>query len=495
MTKSHRDSGALDGDLVSFNGVDGATGEYLLPAMTTRQIAGIVQGTAALASPASRRRDGGHLAALRRWVESVCRDHLGPREGVDPRDLAQAGWGVVFARDADPAVVEALGRLLEHRRLQATRQDERHFRIFSGENGYRPGEEKWDFLNRHQAGFGPADPAIVPYYLLLVGSPESIPFRFQYELDVEYAVGRLDLASAESYAAYADAVIAAEGRAVPRPRAAFFGVRNPDDLATHQSADFLVEPLAEAVDREHPGWQVDLVLGEETTKSRLSQLLGGPGTPAFLFTASHGLGFPHGHPRQLSHQGALLCQDWPGPRARTGKGVPEDQYFAGTDLGADARLHGLVAFHFSCYGAGTTRLDGFAHRAEGPPKLRAPHDFVADLPRRLLGHPAGGALAIVAHVEQCWGYSYLGMEGGERLQTFESTMKRLFEGHPVGSAMDYFNRRYAEVATMLSAELQSLRYGKTPDDRKLTRLWTAENDARSYIVLGDPAVRLPRHES
>ena len=98
---------------------------------------------------------------------------------------------------------------------------------------------------------------------------------------------------------------------------------------------------------------------------------------------------------------------------------------------------------------------------------------------------------MVAHVEQCWGYSYLGMEGGERLQTFESTFKRLFEGHPVGSAMEYFGRRYAEISTVLADELKSLRYGKQPDDRKLTRLWTAENDARSYIVLGDPAVRLP----
>ena len=481
----------MSGNKIVFNGVNGATGEYLRPAMTAAQISRIAQRESEVPDP-RRARSGKsrHSTALKAWIERLAGDHLGPREGIDPRDLSQAGWGVVFPRDADPAVVEALGELLEHRQRQASARHERYFRVFAGDEGYRPGEEKWDFLDRQQAGFGPADPDNVPYYLLLVGGPEQIPFRFQYELDVEYAVGRLDLASAKEYAAYAGAVIAAEERVEHRPRAAFFGVRNDDDDATQYSADFLVEPLAEAVGREHPAWQVDLALAEQATKSRLSRLLGGDETPAFLFSASHGVAFPNGHRRQRSHQGAVLCQDWPGPRAWK-QGVAEDHYFAGADIGADACLDGLVAFHFGCYGAGTTRLDDYAHRSDGEPALRAPHDFVAELPRRLLSHPGGGALAVIAHVEQCWGYSFLGMEGGERLQTFESTLKRLFEGHPVGSAMEYFNRRYAELATALGAELKALRFGKVPDDRKLCRLWTAETDARSYIVLGDPAVRLP----
>ena len=472
------------------NGVNAATGDYLRAAMTPRQIADVALGElVAPDSPHGRARKSGHFAALKELVRFFC-DHFGPPEGVDPRDLSQTGWGVVFARDADPAVIEALSELLDHRQRQACARHEHYFRVFEGDAGYQPGEEKWDFLNRHNVGFGPADPDSVPYYLLLVGSPEEIPFRFQYELDVEYAVGRLDLATAEDYAAYARTVVAAEGRTLDRPRAAFFGVRNADDVATRQSADFLVEPLAEILGSAHPEWRIDLALGETATKDRLGRLLGGEDTPAFLFSASHGIAFPCGHRRQRSHQGAILCQEWPGPRAWKGA-VPEEHYFAAADVGDAAELRGLIAFHFACYGGGTTRLDDYAHRSEGAPAVRASHDFVAELPRRLLGHPRGGALAVVAHVEQCWGYSFLGMRGGQRLQTFESTLKRLFGGHPVGSAMDYFNRRYAELATALAAELKALRFGKELDDRKLTRLWTAETDARSYILLGDPAVRLP----
>jgi len=467
---------------VIFNGINGTTGTYLRSPMTLHEIAEIAQGKAPDAKLIR------HLKALRRWLALITRDHLGPKEGVDPRDLSQTGWGVVFSRDGDPAVREALGELLQHRRRQASQRQDHYYREYWGDEAYQPGEEKWDFLNTRGAGFGPVDPENVPYYLLLVGDPESIPYRFQYELDVEYAVGRLHFETPDEYATYARAVVEAEEGGTPeKPRAAFFGVRNPDDQTTQQSADFLVEPLAETVAREHPHLQVELLLEEEATKARLARLFEEP--PDFLFSASHGVGFASGDQRQRSHQGALLCQDWPGPQAWKNKGVPEDHYFAGDDLSSDAQLNGLIAFHFGCYGAGTTRLEAYAHRHGGAPEIIAPKGFVARLPQRLL---AQGALAVVAHVEQCWGYSYLGMKGGERLQTFESTLKRLLEGHPVGSAMEYFNRRYAEISTALSSELKRLKYGKKPDGHKLGRLWTAENDARSYVVLGDPAVRLSR---
>ena len=54
------------------------------------------------------------------------------------------------------------------------------------------------------------DPRRVPYYLLLAGSPDQVPFEVQYQLGVSYAVGRLDLGDAEACAAYAASVVAAE---------------------------------------------------------------------------------------------------------------------------------------------------------------------------------------------------------------------------------------------------------------------------------------------
>ena len=310
-------------DLV-FNGINGTDGSYLLPEMSATEVSALLCGQPV---------DEQHLKELKWWYGRVTQATMGPVEGVDPKNLAETGWGVIFAADADPGVKDALKELLDHRRNQAAQSTEHYYKEYCGSLGYRQG-----------AGPGPADPEKVPYYLLIVGSPEEIPYRFQYQLDVQYAVGRLHFETLEEYARYARSVVEAETGQLRLPRqATFFGVHNPNDRATAMSADHLIKPLVTKLTGDQPDWKLRMLLEQEATKSQLSRLLGGDETPALLFTASHGMGFPNGDPRQLPHQGALLCQDWPGPKNWRGA-IPEAFYFAEDDIADDAHLFGLIAF-------------------------------------------------------------------------------------------------------------------------------------------------------
>jgi len=233
---------------------------------------------------------------------------------------------------------------------------------------------------------------------------------------------------------------------------------------------------------------VQTVLGEEAVKQRLVAMLGGDETPALLFTASHGAGFPYEDPRQPHHQGALVCQDWPGPLGWQGS-LAEGHYLSADDIGDGARLHGLIAFHFACFGAGTPRWDGYAD-ASSPQSELTPRAFVAALPKRLLGHEHGGALAVVGHVDRALTYSFLWPGAGGQTEVYRACLARLMRGHRIGSAFEHFNTRYIELSSDLglAREQAKLRRG---DPRTLAALWTATNDARCFTVLGDPALRLP----
>lgn len=475
-------------DELVFNGIDATTGDYLVPPVDA----------ATLAAAISREeRSPEQEQALKAWWKKYAdtnpkkEGHYAAREGTDYKKLASAGWGVIFPFNVDPAVRKALKPLLDWRKEQSGAL----FKEYTGDEGYRykPGERyesKDEWLTRHGVGPGPVDPEVVPYNLLLVGSPEQIPYRFQTLLDVQYAVGRIHFEKPEDYWNYANSVVSAEKKELSLGKtAAFFGVCNPDDPATNMSAEQLIKPLPDLLKKASSGWKFSTTVGEGTTKAGLSRVMGGEDTPALLFTASHGMGFPNGNPLQLADQGALLCQDWPGPKEWR-KAIGKDFYFAADDIDADAGVFGLVAFFFACYGAGTPKMDDFSRQAFKARGEIAPLDFVARLPQRLLAHPRGGALAVIGHVERAWGTSFVWADAGSQLTVFQSTLQRLLDGWPIGYAMEYFNGRYAELSADLSSTLEDMEFGKKVPPATLAGMWTANNDARNYVVLGDPFVRL-----
>ena len=464
-------------ELIYANGINGLTGDYLLPPVEPSDVA-------------ARAKEPADDPEQNQVEKIIALPSFGPPFDIHPENVAEAGWAIVFGSEENDAVKRALEPLVEHRRRQVGNKA----RVLE----HRPGEGWPQWLARHGVGPGNLEPSKVPYYVLLVGSPDRIPFSFQYLLDVEYAVGRLDFGQdPDAYGRYVASLIDyEEATAPPHDRTAvFFGTRHPFDDATQLSADRLVQPLADSFRpggrfaSAVPGYAVHPpILEQSATKAALSELLAGRGPygrPALVFSATHGMGgWPRGHADQQARHGALLCQDWPG-LGQIGPG----QYFAAADLPSDARLHGLVAFFFACYGAGTPQTDAFRHAPGQPPPEIAAEPFVAALPKRLLAHPDGGALAAIGHVERAWGYSFVfGREA--QLLPFQNAIGRILAGQPVGHAMKDFNEKYAALSANLSDILEGVGFGDAVTAEQLAALWTERNDAQNYVVIGDPAASL-----
>lgn len=449
-------------------------------------------------------------SSLRSWLSVLRRaltGQLGVVPWIDPRNLAESGWGIVFAATTAPdlcsAIQAALAPLLTMRREQAGP----YFRLYAGNEGYRPGDTARAFLGRAPRLVEVANPANppetgVPYYLLLVGGPDVIPFEFQYQLDVQYAVGRLDFGTdMEAYGSYARNVVAAESKAFTQAhRAVFFGVNNPNDEATEVSTRYLVNPLHKRLNQMigKSDWQLLNVAPEFATKANLSQILTLTPPPAVLFTAGHGVELRPHDAAQRTVQGALLCQDWDGTPGE----LASTTYFSADDVTSAHDLRGMIAFLFACYSAGTPRWDEFGERHfrdEG--RVIAPKPFIAALPKAMLALKERGASAVIGHVERAWSLSFMtemesrpeGMRTRRRehVDVFVCAFERLLNGYPVGAAMDFFNVRYAAVATELASLYDRIADAPSRADvYRLAELWTTTYDARGYVVLGDPAVRL-----
>jgi hypothetical protein len=462
------------------NGIDAITGKYLLEPLDVDEFAAaIVERTSTTSDDYVQRLQAAQEASF------------GADWELNLLDLSEAGWGVVFATDEQEAVKSALSPLLSHRAAQVG--EDTRFHILD----HRPGETFAAWLARYGPAPGTVDPTLVPYYLLLVGSPERIPFEFQYLLDVEYAVGRIHFDDVRAYASYAESLVDYEKATTPphEQSAVFFGSRHLGDRATMLSADELITPLGCGVDGRPPeaikrGYRSKTIVGddgaEKATRAKLLNLLDGRdneiGRPALVFTATHGLGLPADHPQQRTVNGSLLCQDWRGGPPTPAHGV------SAADV-ADARVHGLIGFFFACYSAGTPLMDEFPGRGGGARAQISSSPFVAALPQALLGHPRGGALATIGHVERAWGCS-IASAGRRQLQPYTNALGQILAGRPVGIATRDFSDRYAVLSASLANLIRDISFGAAVPSSTVVNAWLERTDAQDFVVLGDPVARL-----
>lgn len=403
------------------------------------------------------------------------------RKSVDYGDPLSVGWTFLVGKD-DPRkdkVISAMRPLAERRRMKNPEKP----LVLNTDDG----DEWLDWL---QDNYFSPDVEQQPHYVLIVGGPQHVPFRFQSILATAAAVGRLDFDSIEDLKTYVEKVTRLESAENPllKPETVFFatdaGLQDP----TYFSRRFMAEPLAQDVQKRGV-FKTTTLFGDDATKSRLLEVLSKT-NPALLYTASHGLGAPN-EPFDLQKKinGGICCQETEADWLFTADDVPTDKPF----------LEGAVVFQFACFGYGTPAESDYEHWF-GKPALNTEADFVAALPKRLLAHPQG-PIGFVGHLDTAWLHGFddpelpgLSENWNPRIEPFKKAIESLLAVQPSGQAMSPMSTRYDLYNAFLTNIYDRIQHGRlevTPDfQKKFVNHFITRSDAQNYMVLGDPAAHL-----
>ena len=223
---------------------------------------------------------------------------------------------------------------------------------------------------------------------------------------------------------------------------------------------------------------------DDASVCRLLEVLHGRGVagcPSLLFTASHGLGWPR-HPDQGLRQGAFIGQDWAGLGI-----VPQpSDCVAASDVADNARVHGLIAFFFACHAAGTPNYEQFpANVREAPRRISEQHSIAA-LPSAYSGIQMAGPWPLLATLSE-HGLTQSNLPGSVPAFCLSATFSAALCGANLLATPCAIFRDRITAASVRLIELQSQ---AVDDETELITTWAERNDARNYIILGDPAARL-----
>jgi len=418
-------------------------------------------------------------------------------EGGDPGDLEEQRWGVLAPEGPEGDRLLALIRpLMELRREQQGGHDIQIYRV-------PPRLSPADAARWRKANFDTQSDVStdLPRYQLLLGDLPQMPLSVQQCQSSDGFVGRLCFREDREYEAYVDKVLRWENARVSTPpRAKFFTVHD-GTAATMMGYRALMKPGIDILNsRQQP--VEDLGNMDSPSPSEFLEMARDP-TPTMLFSVSHGAGAPRGgwksFEEQRDRQGALSF-------GREGK-------LAGDDLDDGPFLPNGVWFMLACYGAGTPDVSAYRHWLEklksvgqfggnaqavlaGLPAGDTP-PFIARLPQRALANP-NGPLAVMGHIDLAWTYSFEERDSGKkpvnRPGKFMDIVRSALRGERSGISFRQLVRFIGHANQELS-DLYDLaeREGDAHmvDKARLGHLWMLRQDMMGYVLLGDPAVRLP----
>ncbi|APR88385.1 hypothetical protein A7982_13734 [Minicystis rosea] len=352
-----------------------------------------------------------------------------------------------------------------------------------------------------------------PLYLMMLGDLHHASVGLQHALANDALTGRIhftnemgetDLAG---YAAYAEKVVRyAQGGTLETAADLLFHVAPDGTPATLTGKARLVDPCLDASAEAHAAGKLPAAsvraISAETVDALLAE--GGGARPSVLLTVSHGLGAPRrgwrSEEEQWRRQGALL--------------VDRGEILDAERLSGQPFLPGGMWFFLACFGAGTpsasayhTWLSQLAEEEQFGGSLKAvlhslpapgQRPFVAALPQAALAN-AAGPLAVIGHVDLAWTYGFSGtrdLSESKKSRIYRS-LEVLVRGSRAGIALEALMEMYRGANDDLSQSYQAEADARTqgrpdPTDRAArAHLWMLRNDLRGYVLLGDPAARLP----
>lgn len=415
-----------------------------------------------------------------------------------PDDLERQRWGVIAPAGSDgDRLLDAIAPLVEHRRRQ---QGPVHvYRVPARMTVAEAA--RWKKRVFRTAADLDCD---LPRYQLILGDLDQVPLAVQQVQASDGFVGRIAFDDLDGYRAYATKVVRWEDRpaAVADAHAILHAVRDGTP-ATRLGVQALIAPAADLLRRRRIAGDVRYgelrVTGSERPAPDELWTAAAIDRPGVLLSLGHGAGVPRsgGASRQRREQGALSF----------GRGG----LLTGADLAGRGFLPGGIWLAVACFAAGTPEVSDYRHwldtlRRAGHVGSETGHvldtlahdrPFVAALPRAVLADP-DGPLAFVGHVDLAWVYSFFDLDDRPRRRPgrIAGVIQAVLNGHRAGVAVRKLMQAFAEVNTELTAldDAQVRTGGAALGDREQIRrghLWMLRQDLAGYVLLGDPAIRLP----
>jgi hypothetical protein len=189
-------------------------------------------------------------------------------------------------------------------------------------------------------------------------------------------------------------------------------------------------------------------------------------------------------------------------------------HIMGDELRARAFMPGGVWFMLACYGGGTPSTSAYRHwlaalAAAGQFRGKADavlaglpaegdRPFIAAVPKAALANP-DGPLAFVGHIDLAWTYGFQELDAGatNRPAKFMAITRSLLKRDRCGVSLReltrFFDQTNIELTALYDKEAEARARGVDfqVDAARQGHLWMLRQDLSAYVLLGDPAVRLP----